>query len=142
MATKIRLKRFGGKHDPHYRIVIADSRKRRDGSSIEELGYYSPAGEHPTLEVNAERVEHWLATGAQPTETVRSLLVKAGVLEAPAGYEAQEAEGDTEAEAAEAAQEAEGETDAAPEEEADETEAVEESDEDAEADEASDSEEA
>lgn len=92
MATKIRLKRFGGKHDPHYRIVIADSRKKRDGSAVEQLGYYSPAGSSPKLEVNAERVRHWLDLGAQPTDTVRSLLVKAGVLEDPAGETVQEDE--------------------------------------------------
>lgn len=97
MATKIRLKRFGAKHDPHFRIVVADSRKKRDGRAIEELGYYSPAGSSPELEVNAERALHWLEIGAQPTETVHALLVKAGVIDGPAGDTVQEAEGETEA---------------------------------------------
>lgn len=100
MATKIRLKRLGGKHDPHFRIVIADSRKQRDGRAVEELGYYCPTGAETTLEVDAERVRHWLSMGAQPTETVQSLLVKAGVLEGAAGEETQ-----AEAEAAPAAEE-------------------------------------
>jgi small subunit ribosomal protein S16 len=114
LATKIRLKRLGGKHEPHYRIVIADSKKRRDGSAVEELGYYSPAGEETTLDVNVERVEHWLEIGAQPTETVRSLLVKAGVLEGAAG---EEAEGEAEVEAApEEVEAAPEEVEAAPEE--------------------------
>lgn len=94
MATKIRLKRYGGKHDPHYRIVIADSAKKRDGRAVEELGYYSPAGDAPELEVNAERAQHWLDMGAQPTETVHALLIKAGVLEGPAGEDVQETEGE------------------------------------------------
>lgn len=82
LATRIRLKRLGAKRDPHYRIVVADSRKQRDGSPIEELGYYSPAGSHPDFQVDAERARHWLRLGAQPSDTVRSLLRKAGVLEA------------------------------------------------------------
>ncbi|MGD9495620.1 MAG: 30S ribosomal protein S16 [Armatimonadota bacterium] len=82
MATRIRLKRLGGRHDPHYRIVVADARKQRDGRAIEELGYYSPAGSSAALEINAERARHWLERGAQPSETVRSLLRRAGVTEA------------------------------------------------------------
>lgn len=84
LATRIRLKRLGAKHDPHYRIVVADSRKQRDGRAIEELGYYSPAGSHPDFQVNAERARHWLDLGAQPSDTVRSLLRKAGVIEGEA----------------------------------------------------------
>lgn len=83
MATKIRLKRFGGRHDPHYRIVVADSRRQRDGRAIEELGHYSPTGSSQKLELNAERVQYWLGVGAIPTETVQALLVRAGVLEGP-----------------------------------------------------------
>lgn len=126
MATKIRLKRFGGKHDPHFRIVVADARKQRDGRAIEELGYYSPAGASPEFEVNAERALHWLGVGAQPTDTVRALFVKAGVI---GGGE----EADQEAEAeAEAAPEAETEEDAAEAEEAEEAAAApEEADEEA-----------
>ncbi|MGI5819259.1 MAG: 30S ribosomal protein S16 [Armatimonadota bacterium] len=110
MATKIRLKRFGGKHDPHFRIVVADSRKRRDGSSVEELGYYSPAGSSPRLEVNGERTLYWLGVGAQPTDTVHALLVRAGVIggagEAPAEEAAPEEAGDDEPAEAEVAEEA------------------------------------
>jgi len=83
LATRIRLKRFGAKNDPHYRIVVADSRRQRDGRAIEELGYYSPAGNPPALEVNAERARYWLGVGAQPSDTVRSLLRKAGVVTEP-----------------------------------------------------------
>lgn len=104
MATRIRLKRFGGRHDPHFRIVVSDGRKPRDGRAIEELGFYTPAGDGE-LEVNAERAEHWLSVGAQPSDTVRSLLQKAGVIEAPA---AEETAGET---AGETAEEAEAESD-------------------------------
>ncbi len=98
MAVRIRLKRFGGKHDPHFRLVVADSRKQRDGRAIEELGWYRPSGDGPRLEVNAERALHWLSVGAQPSDTVRSLLVEAGVIEGPAGRESvQEAQAEPEA---------------------------------------------
>ncbi|MCD6361437.1 MAG: 30S ribosomal protein S16 [Armatimonadetes bacterium] len=85
MATKIRLKRLGGKHDPHFRIVVMDSRARRDGSAIEELGYYNPTNDPILLQVNRERALHWLAQGAQPTDTVRSLLRREGLLAEAAG---------------------------------------------------------
>jgi small subunit ribosomal protein S16 len=104
LATKIRLKRLGGKHDPHFRIVIADAKKRRDGSAVEELGYYCPVGDETTLEVNAERVQHWLEIGAQPTETVRSLLIKAGVIEGAEGEEPEALESEAAAVAQEAAE--------------------------------------
>jgi len=116
LATRIRLKRFGGRHDPHYRIVVADSRKQRDGRAIEELGYYSPVGNPPVLEVNGERALHWLSLGAQPSDTVRSLLRRAGVItesvgEAPeeiqAAPEAAEAETEIGAEDVEAVEDAE-----------------------------------
>jgi len=116
LATRIRLKRFGGRHDPHYRIVVADSRKQRDGRAIEELGYYSPVGNPPVLEVNGERALHWLSVGAQPSDTVRSLLRRAGVItesvgEAPeeiqAAPEAAEAETEIGAEDVEAVEDAE-----------------------------------
>jgi len=109
LATKIRLKRFGGRHDPHFRIVVADSRKQRDGRVIEELGFYSPAGSDIDFSVDAERASHWLSVGAQPTETVRSLLQKAGVIEGPAGEDVQEAAVEA-AEAEEVAEEAAAET--------------------------------
>ena len=85
MATKIRLKRLGGKHDPHFRIIVIDSRSRRDGRTIEELGYYNPAKEPVLLQINHERVLHWLEVGAQPSETVKSLLKQEGVLARAAG---------------------------------------------------------
>ena len=94
MPTRIRLKRIGGKHDPHFRIVIADSRGRRDGRAIEEIGYYCPIGDPPTINVKAERALYWLGVGAKPSDTVRSLLKKAGVMEqvSPSGRPAEAAE--------------------------------------------------
>lgn len=80
MPTRIRLKRFGRKKRPHYRIVIADSRAPRDGAGIEEIGYYDPISEPPTLKIDEDRAVHWLLTGAQPTDVVRALLRRAGVL--------------------------------------------------------------
>jgi small subunit ribosomal protein S16 len=80
LPTRIRLKRIGGKHDPHFRIVIADSRTQRDGKTIEEIGYYNPTSDPPTVNVNGERALHWLRLGAQPSDTVRSLLTRAGVM--------------------------------------------------------------
>lgn len=75
--TKIRLARFGSRHQPHYRIVVADSRSRRDGRFIETLGSFDPkAG---TVQLNAERAEYWISVGAQPTNTTISLLTKGGV---------------------------------------------------------------
>lgn len=80
MATKIRLKRLGGKHDPHFRIVVMDSRTRRDGPAIEELGHYDPTKNPPVVEIDHERAKHWLHVGAQPSDTVRSLLARQGIL--------------------------------------------------------------
>ena len=77
MAVKIRLARHGAKKRPYYRIVVADSRARRDGRFIEEVGTYDPMAEGAKLKVNKERVEYWIANGAQPTDTVRGLLKKA-----------------------------------------------------------------
>lgn len=79
MAVKIRLKRMGAKKKPFYRIIVADSRSPRDGKFIEELGYYDPLKDPAEIKVNAEKAQKWLATGAQPTDTVRALLKKAGV---------------------------------------------------------------
>ncbi len=83
MATKIRLRRMGAKKAPFYRVVVADSRSPRDGKSIEEIGYYNPIAKKDdiTLKINEERALYWLSTGAQPSETVKALLRKAGVLE-------------------------------------------------------------
>lgn len=78
MAVKIRLRRMGKKKAPFYRIVVADSRYPRDGRFIEEVGYYDPMTDPVTIKVDKEKVDKWLATGAQPTETVRSLINKSG----------------------------------------------------------------
>ena len=81
MATRIRLKRLGAKKAPFYRIVVADSRTARNGKSIEEIGYYDPTKDPTVLKVDAEAAKKWLSTGAQPSDTVRALLKKAGVIE-------------------------------------------------------------
>ena len=78
--VKIRLRRMGAKKAPFYRIVVADSRFPRDGRFIEELGTYNPLKEPAEITVDAERAQAWIKDGAQPTDTVRSLLKKAGVL--------------------------------------------------------------
>ena len=78
--VKIRLRRMGAKKAPFYRIVVADSRYPRDGRFIEEIGTYDPTAEPAQLKVDAERAQAWIKTGAQPTETVRDLLKKAGAL--------------------------------------------------------------
>ncbi|MBE3573019.1 MAG: 30S ribosomal protein S16 [Moorella humiferrea] len=79
MATKIRLKRMGAKKAPFYRVVVADSRSPRDGRVIEEIGYYNPVKQPAEIKVDEEKALRWLNTGAQPSETVRALLKKAGV---------------------------------------------------------------
>ena len=76
MAVKIRLRRMGAKKAPFYRIVVADSRFPRDGRFIEEVGYYDPMTEPATIKVDLEKVDKWLSTGAQPTDTVRSIINK------------------------------------------------------------------
>jgi small subunit ribosomal protein S16 len=80
VATVIRLKRIGAKKAPVYRLVITDRRNRRDGRSIEEVGIYNPTTEPATVELKEDRIKHWLGEGAQPTDTVRGLLEKNGVL--------------------------------------------------------------
>ena len=79
MAVKIRLRRMGAKKAPFYRIVVADSRYPRDGRFIEEIGYYNPQTEPIELKVAAEKAKKWVANGAQPTDTVKALLKKAGI---------------------------------------------------------------
>ena len=71
---------MGAKKSPFYRIIVADSRSPRDGRFIEEVGYYNPMTEPVTLKVEEEKVQKWLASGAQPTETVKSLLTKSGII--------------------------------------------------------------
>ena len=78
--VKIRLRRMGAKKAPFYRIVVADSRYPRDGRFIEELGTYNPVVNPAELKVDVDRAQAWIKTGAQPTETVRDLLKKAGAL--------------------------------------------------------------
>ena len=79
MAVKIRLRRMGAKKSPFYRIVVADSRYPRDGRFIEEIGYYNPLEEPAGVKVDVEQAQKWIANGAQPTDTVKDLLKRAGV---------------------------------------------------------------
>ena len=81
MAVKIRLRRMGAKKAPHYRIVVADSRYPRDGRFIEEVGYYNPMTNPAEVKIDAEKAKKWISNGAQPTDTVRDLLKKSGVLD-------------------------------------------------------------
>ena len=78
MAVKIRLKRLGKIRSPHYRIVVADSRTKRDGRAIEEIGKYHPKNDPSVIEVDSERAQYWLSVGAQPTEAVVALLKRTG----------------------------------------------------------------
>ena len=80
MAVKIRLRRMGAKKAPFYRVVVADSRYPRDGRFIEELGTYDPMKDPAEVKVNAEAVKKWIGNGAQPTDTVKALLKKEGIL--------------------------------------------------------------
>ena len=80
MSVKIRLHRAGAKHRPFYRVVVADSRKARDGRFIEMLGYYDPLPETTVLSIDAERMQQWIAKGATPSGTVATLLKKLGKL--------------------------------------------------------------
>ena len=79
MSVKMRLKRMGSKKNPFYRIVVADERAPRDGKFIEELGFYNPLSKE--LKLDNDKASDWIKKGVQPTETVRSLLKKSGVLE-------------------------------------------------------------
>ncbi|WP_062384953.1 30S ribosomal protein S16 [Demequina iriomotensis] len=78
MAVKIRLKRFGKKRAPFYRVVVMDSRTKRDGRAIEEIGKYHPTEEPSVIEIDSERAQYWLSVGAQPTEQVTALLKLTG----------------------------------------------------------------
>ena len=80
MAVKMRLKRMGAKKSPFYRIVVADSRFPRDGRFIEEIGYYNPIATPAVVKVDKELAKKWLLTGATPTDTVRDILSKEGIL--------------------------------------------------------------
>ena len=81
MAVKIRLRRMGAKKAPCYRIVVADSRYPRDGRFIEEIGFYNPMKNPAEITVDADKAKNWITNGAQPTDTVRDLLKKPGVLD-------------------------------------------------------------
>lgn len=78
--VKIRLKRMGAKKNPFYRIVVADSRTARDGKTIQEIGYYDPTKNPADIKVDAEAAKKWISNGAQPTDTVRGILKKAGAI--------------------------------------------------------------
>lgn len=81
MAVKIRLTRLGDKKTPFYRIVVADSRKARDGEYVDLLGTFNPLVDKDDVKLDLEKAKKWLANGAQPTDTVKTLLVKAGAIE-------------------------------------------------------------
>jgi small subunit ribosomal protein S16 len=145
--VKIRLRRTGAKKQPSYRVVVTDSRSPRDGKFIEIIGHYNPRTEPPTMEVDAERALYWLSVGAQPSEAVKRMLDKMGILaQVPAVRKGEKSldeilEELELAKAAEAALKVEAEEEApeeeAPEEEAPEAEAEEEAPEDEEAEEGS-----
>jgi len=80
MAVKIRLRRMGAKKAPFYRVVVADSRFPRDGRFIEEIGTYDPTREPAAIAIDAEKAKKWIATGAQPTDTVKVLLKKSNII--------------------------------------------------------------
>ena len=81
MAVKMRLRRMGAKKAPFYRVIVADSRSPRDGRFIEEVGYYNPMTNPAEIKIDAEKAKKWLGNGAQPTETVKSLLKKSGIVD-------------------------------------------------------------
>lgn len=81
MAVKIRLKRMGAKQRPFYRIIVADSRSPRDGRFIDEIGTYNPIATPAEIKINEASAMEWISKGAQPTDTVRSLFNKTGILE-------------------------------------------------------------
>lgn len=80
MAVKIRLRRMGAKKAPFYRVVVADSRYPRDGRFIEEIGTYNPMTEPAEIKIDAEKAKKWVSNGAQPTDTVKNILKKGGIL--------------------------------------------------------------
>ena len=80
MAVKIRLRRMGAKRAPFYRVVVADSRYPRDGRFIEEIGYYDPMKNPPEIKLDTDKAEQWIKNGAQPTDPVKNILKKSGVI--------------------------------------------------------------
>ena len=81
MAVKMRLRRLGAKKAPFYRVVVADSRFPRDGRFIEEIGYYNPLTNPAEIKIDAEKAKKWIDNGAQPTDTVKALLKKSGIVD-------------------------------------------------------------
>lgn len=81
--VKMRLMRMGDKKSPFYRIIVCDSRKTRDGEYIDKIGHYNPLAVPEEIVIDAEKVKSWLAKGVQPTETVRALLIRQGVIPKP-----------------------------------------------------------
>ena len=98
MSVKIRLKRVGKKKAPAYRVVVADARSPRDGRTIEDIGWYNPLVEPSAIKIDEERALRWLKVGAQPTDSVTSLLKRAGIMDR---FEQSKAEVKTEAKAEE-----------------------------------------
>ncbi|WP_027963164.1 30S ribosomal protein S16 [Halalkalibacillus halophilus] len=80
MAVKIRLKRMGSKRNPFYRVVVADSRSPRDGRIIEQIGTYNPVSENPEVSINEDKALDWMTKGAKPSDTVRNLFSKEGIM--------------------------------------------------------------
>jgi small subunit ribosomal protein S16 len=78
--VRIRLRRMGKRHQPSYRVVVADSESPRNGRFIENIGFYNPRNEPPTIEIDAERARYWLSVGAQPSDPAARLLRKVGIL--------------------------------------------------------------
>jgi len=116
VATKIRLKRMGKIRQPHYRIVVMDSRQKRDGQAIEEIGIYHPKNDPSVIRVDSERAQYWLSVGAQPTEAVVAIFKRSGDWQkftgdtTPAGIDPQPERRDREAEFAKALAEDSGAT--------------------------------
>ena len=81
MAVKIRLRRMGQKKAPFYRVVVADSRYPRDGRFIEEIGYINPLTDPATVQIDSDKAKKWIANGAQPTDTVKSLLKRSNIVD-------------------------------------------------------------
>ena len=77
MALKIRLSRFGTKNEPHYRVVVAEARSRRDGDAVEQLGAYNPRSKGNPLTIKLDRVDYWLSKGAKPSDTLHALIKRA-----------------------------------------------------------------
>lgn len=77
MALKIRLSRFGTKNEPHYRVVVAEARSRRDGDAVEQLGSYNPRSKGNPLTIKLDRVDYWISKGAKPSETLHAMIKRA-----------------------------------------------------------------